>query len=328
MKTRQFFHFFRVSLFLLSIIQISGCGSLLVPKYSDVIYNNRQPLISVTYEYGEIEVRLPLVYLGAKPNILAFQVYSYGDTTQPIISILQEATSEFRVYLPQGVLDINEPTNLIKITPQNPEFETSFVRFKGIRFGSIQLPPKLVRMRPIIVTGTVFLNRDGRHLPGVDVSLKNFDQMIHEVQTDTSGIFMISIPGEYSKADYLQLVGGENLIFKSYRNKLIIKDLFELNIDIGIGPGPGLDEPIYLTNHENVHFRGDPDIGSKTLFLLEEGEPVSVQRVTPSEYFGTIEVELESRKKIKMEGWILRNDLKLLNFNNLFRLEDNYESNL
>lgn len=327
MKKRPIITLLRVVLILLSLVLVSGCSSILVPKYSDVIYNHRQPLISVTYEYGEIEVRLPLVYPGSKPEILAFQVYSYGDTTQPIISILQEASHEFVVYLPQGVLDINKNTNLIKITPQNPEFETSFVRFKGIRFGSIKLPPKPIRMRPIIVTGTVYLNRDESPVAGVDVSLQNFDHLINEVQSDTNGYYMISIPGEYSSAAYLQIVGGENLIFKPYRQKLNIQDSFELSIDIGVGPGPGLKDPIYLTNDNNIHFRGSPDIGSKTLFLLEEGEPVSVTRVTPGEYFGVIEVDLERKSKMKMEGWVYRSDLKLLNFNNLFKQEVSHEKN-
>jgi len=327
MKRHQNFTFLRVVLIILCLVLVSGCSSILVPKYSDVIYNHRQPLISVTYEYGEIEVRLPLVYPGAKPEILAFQVYSYGDTTQPIISILQEASNEFVVYLPQGVLDINENTNLIKITPQNSDFETSFVRFKGIRFGSIKLPPKPIRMRPIIVTGTVYLNRDETPIPGVNVSLQNFDHLINEVQTDENGFYMISIPGEYNQAKHLQLVGGKNLVFKPYRKKLAIQDSFEFSIDIGVGPGPGLDDPIYLTNNDNIHFRGNPDIGSKTLFLLEEGEPVSVKRVTPGEFFGVIEVNLERKQKMKMEGWVYRSDLKLLNYNNLFKQEVPHEKN-
>ncbi|MDP7608480.1 MAG: hypothetical protein QF814_01980, partial [Candidatus Marinimicrobia bacterium] len=64
---------------------MSGCSLLKGPLYPDVIYNNRQPLISVTYEYGEIEVKLPLNYIGVVPEIISFEVYAHGDTANPII---------------------------------------------------------------------------------------------------------------------------------------------------------------------------------------------------------------------------------------------------
>ena len=53
-----------------------------------------------------------------------------------------------------------------------------------------------------------------------------------------------------------------------------------------------------MINKDNAHFREGPDIGSKTLFLLEKGEVVSVQRITPSEFKVSIEVKLESSNKV------------------------------
>ena len=87
-----------------------------------------------------------------------------------------------------------------------------------------------------------------------------------------------------------------------------------------MGPSEEMKEPLYMTNKGNVHFRDGPDIGSKTLFLLEQGEIISVSRVTPGEYFGSIEVELDNAKNIKMEGWINRSDLRLVNMKNIYKL--------
>ena len=78
-------------------------------------------------------------------------------------------------------------------------------------------------------------------------------------------------------------------------------------------------EPIYLTNKDNVHFRDGPEIGAKTLFLLKEGEAISVDRVTLSEYFGSIEVEIDNSKKVEMDGWINRGDLRLVNMRNVYK---------
>jgi len=109
---------------------IAGCSAFRGPLYPDIIYNNRQPLISVTYEYGEIELILPIKYDAAVPDNILFKVFTQGDTLHPVISILQEAPKEFLAYLPQGVLDIQNSTNLIKIIPQDKNFDPIIVRFK------------------------------------------------------------------------------------------------------------------------------------------------------------------------------------------------------
>ena len=83
-----------------------------------------------------------------------------------------------------------------------------------------------------------------------------------------------------------------------------------------MGPSDEMREPLYLTNKNNVHFREGPDIGSETLFLLEEGEIISVTRVTPGEYHVFIEVDLDNEKSVQMDGWIDRTDLRLVNLNN------------
>ena len=98
-------------------------------------------------------------------------------------------------------------------------------------------------------------------------------------------------------------MAGHNLVFKLFKEKLDLSRSRELT---------------YLANKSNVHFRENPDIGSRTLFLLEEGETISVKRVTPGEYYGTIEVELDGKKNVLFDGWVYRSDLKLLQFNNIF----------
>ena len=54
----------------------AGCSSLKGPLYPEIIYNNRQPLISVTYEYGEIQLILPIRYDAAVPDNILFKVFA------------------------------------------------------------------------------------------------------------------------------------------------------------------------------------------------------------------------------------------------------------
>ena len=300
----------------------TGCSSFRGPLFPDIIYNNRQPLISVTYEYGEIQLILPLRYDAAVPDNILFKVYAQGDTLHPIISILQEAPREFLAYLPQGVLDIQNSTNLIKIIPQDKNFDPVTVRFKGISFGRIVLPPKTLRLGQLVVSGKTYFNSNDSMITNVEVSMQNFDNVIYKTRSNETGFYQLAIPGEYRYAEHLRIVAGDNLIFKAFKKKLDFSGNRKIKLDIGIGPSKDMVEPIYLTNKDNVHFRDGPEIGAKTLFLLKEGEAISVDRVTLSEYFGSIEVEIDNSKKVEMDGWINRGDLRLVNMRNVYKKLD------
>ena len=328
MLKRSFKQLFLVGGLLSLLGLMTSCSMIKGPLYPDTIYNNRQPLISVTYEYGEIEVRLPLKYMGAIPDNIEFAVYAQGDTINPIISILQEAPHVFVVYLPQGVLDIHSKANLIKIIPQDSNFQPVSVRFQGIRFGQINLPPKSIIMKQLIVSGKVFLNKNDSIVAGVSVSLQNYDNVIKEINTNKFGFYQIAVPGEYRYAKHLRLVAGRNLIFKPFKKMMDFSESFKQRVDIGVGPGSSMPDPLYLTNEDNVHFREKPDIGSKTLFLLEKGEAITVKRITPGEYKGSIEVSVGQNKNIYLDGWINRSDVILMDLNNIFKKEAGNDSTL
>ena len=307
-------------IYIISILMFNaGCSSLKGPLYPEIIYNNRQPLISVTYEYGEIKLILPIRYDAAVPDNILFKVFAQGDTSHPVISILQEAPKEFLAYLPQGVLDIQNNTNLIKIIPQDRNFDPINIRFKGIRFGRMVLPPKTIRIGQLVVSGKTVLNNNDSIVPHVAISLQNFDNVIHTTRSNESGFYQIAIPGEYKFAEHLRIVAGENLIFNPFSKKLDFSTSRKIKLDIAVGPSEEMKEPLYMTNRDNVHFREGPDIGSETLFLLKKGEVISVDRVTPGEYYGFIEVELDGNRRIKMEGWINRTDLRLVMMENIYK---------
>ena len=89
-------------------------------------------------------------------------------------------------------------------------------------------------------------------------------------------------------------------------------------MNAGIGPSKTMDEPLYITNKHNVHLRENPDIGSTTKFLLPKGESFSVKRTTRGELFGDVEVLLQDGKMVVFEGWVAREDLKLMEIKNIF----------
>ena len=179
------------------------------------------------------------------------------------------------------------------------------VKFKGIRFGKLELGERTIYAKPLIVKGRVFLNSDfSKSLKDVKVSVMNYDNNIQSTLTDELGMYKIAIPGENKDLENLRLLVGENLIYKPFRRNLDFSENLKQKIDAGVGPSIRLKEPLYMINKNNAHFREGPDIGSKTLFLLEKGEVVSIQRITPSEFKVSIEVKLDNSKVVIMEGWV------------------------
>ena len=315
-----FFKYFYNLLFGLVVLLYVSCAQFRGPKYPEIIYNNKQPLISVKYEYGEIQIILPIQYDGDIPENILFKVFAKADTMNPVISFLQEAPIEFRTTLPQGSLDITEKTNLIKIIPQDENFDPVSVRFKGIGFGRIVLPPKLIRSGQLIISGKTSLKNDASILPKVKVAIKDSEDVIFTTSSNDSGFYQIAIPGESRFSENLRIVVGEDLIFKPFSQKLIFKNSRKLKINALLGPSRALRGPLYITEKNNVHFKKGPDIGAEILFLLNQGEVISVDRITPGSYHGFLEVEVESGENVMMEGWINRTDLKELNLNSVRKI--------
>ena len=309
---------------LTGIFLFAGCSAFKPPQYPEVIYNDRKPLISVTYEYGEIDIQASLVYPGLRPDGLIVQVFSRGDTIRPLLSLHQEVSDLIQVYLPQGVFDIEDETNFIKIIPQHPDFVPVWSPFLGIEFGSIILDPIYILPEPLNVTGVVKNQMTDSILANVDVAIYELDQLLQLTHSDAQGNYVLTILGEYKNNEDLRIIAGTDLIFTPFRKDIFFGERKDQIVNIGIGPSQTLAEMgnIYITNKENVHFRDEPHIGGTTQFLLPKGEPIVVQYVSKGLYFGTIEIPLESGVRSQVSGWVTRDDTDLLFFENIFKTDN------
>ena len=309
---------------LTGIFLFAGCSAFKPPQYPEVIYNDRKPLISVTYEYGEIDIQASLVYPGLRPDGLIIQVFSMGDTIRPLLSLHQEVSDLIQVYLPQGVFDIENETNFIKVIPQHPDFVPVWSPFLGIEFGTIILNPIYILPEPLNVTGVVKNQMTDSILVNVDVAIYELDQLLQLTHSDAQGNYALTILGEYKNNEDLRIIAGTDLIFTPFRKDIFFGERKDQIVNIGIGPSQTLAEMgnIYITNKENVHFRDEPHIGGTTQFLLPKGEPIVVQYVSKGLYFGTIEIPLESGVRSQVSGWVTRDDTDLLFFENIFKSDD------
>ena len=314
----------------LAIVLFAGCSSMKPLQYPEVIYNHRQPLVSVTYEYGEIDIDIPIVFPGLVPDALSFEVYAKGDSIHPLLTVKSQPTDLMRVFLPQGVLGIDNIDNFIKIIPHHPDFVSLKVPFLGIDFGTIVLDPIHIVQQPLDVVGIVTNRLTDDPLNKIDVSLFMKDKLLQKVYSNENGEYSLTLPGEFKDQEFLRIIAGEKLIFAPFRKDISFNKTKKLTVNIGLGPSQDLADlgNLYITNKSNVHFRDKPHIGGATLFLLPEGEPIAVEQVSKGLYYGTIEILVSSGKNVKMSGWLEREDTDLLFFENIFKEEDENEQTL
>ena len=99
----------------------SGCGYMFAPKYPDPVYTQRAPLISLRYEYQDIQINVPVQLVNTLPE--AFQVYIYDreNEVDPIFAATYMPEEKIQVFLPQNTLSSDKNGNLLVLYPQGPD---------------------------------------------------------------------------------------------------------------------------------------------------------------------------------------------------------------
>ena len=116
-----------------AIFILSGCGYMFAPKYSDPIYTERAPLISLRYEYQDLHIYAPVQLVNTMPN--AYQVYIFDKDNE--VDALFAATympeEKIEVYLPQNTLSTDKNGNIFVISPQGRDMPDIKIKFTGVK---------------------------------------------------------------------------------------------------------------------------------------------------------------------------------------------------
>ena len=99
----------------------------------------------------------------------------------------------------------------------------------------------------------------------------------------------------------------ENLeIPKGVSSKTI--PLYPMQVDEGVS--------IYKVVKELSPLRKGPENGSETLFLLNSGDLIAVNKVAGDRVYGRVRIDLYNKQSFKyFEGWVLNKNIKLMNGN-------------
>ena len=290
---------------------LSGCGYMFAPKYSDPIYTQRAPLISLRYEYQDIHIYAPLQLVNTLPE--AYQVYIFDKDNE--VDALFAATympeEKIEVYLPQNTLSTDKNGNIIVISPQGRDMPEIRKKFTGIRYGDITLPVTQIIKTPAIVEGIVFRRYDNRMLGGIQLIATDSTGRDFYTKSRMNGDYRFELPNEYGYRNDIVVSAGVGSLFPVVTKDTKFDGNFNLKLDFPLGPSKEFVEQgnLYIIKNNFTPIRETLFNGSLTLFLLSKNDIFVVRQVAGNKLYGLVEIFYTDENAKMISGWVREQDV-------------------
>ena len=290
---------------------LSGCGYMFAPKYSDPIYTQRAPLISLRYEYRDIHIYAPLQVVNTLPQ--AYQVYIYDKDNE--VDALFAATympeEKIEVYLPQNTLSTDKNGTIFVISPQGRDMPEIKIKFTGVRYGDITLPVSKIIKTPAIVEGLVFRRYDDRMLGGIQLVAADSTGRTFYTKSRLDGDYRFELPNEYGYRNDIVVSAGVGSLFPVVKKDAQFNGKFNLEMDFPLGPSKEFVEQgnLYIVINNLTHFRIASSNGSFTPFLLAKNDIVAVTQVAGNRLYGLVEIFWSDENAEMISGWVREQDV-------------------
>ena len=218
-------------LILFTAFIFSSCGYMFAPKYSDPIYTQRAPLISLRYEYQDIHINAPIQLVNTLPE--AFQVYIYDreNEVDPIFAATYMPEEKIDVFLPQNALSTDKNGNIFVIYPQGPDMPEIKHEFTGVRYGKISLPVSKIIKTPAVIEGIVFRRYDERMLGGIQLVATDSTGRTFYTKSRIDGDYRFELPNEYGYRSDIIVSAGVGSLFPVVSKDAVFNGKFDLGID-------------------------------------------------------------------------------------------------
>jgi len=298
-------------LVILAMFILSGCGYMFAPKYSDPIYTQRAPLISLKYEYQDIHIYAPLQLVNTLPE--AYQVYIFDKDNE--VDALFAATympeEKIEVYLPQNTLSTDKNGNIFVISPQGRDMPEIRKKFTGIRYGDIILPVTQIIKTPAIVEGIVFRRSDDRMLGGIQLIATDSTGRDFYTKSRMNGDYRFELPNEYGYRNDIVVSAGVGSLFPVVTMDAQFGGNFNLELDFPLGPSKEFVEQgnLYIIKNNFTPIRTTFFNGSSTLFLLSKNDIFAVRQVAGNKLYGLVEIFYTDENAKMISGWVREQDV-------------------
>ncbi|NOZ75773.1 MAG: carboxypeptidase regulatory-like domain-containing protein [FCB group bacterium] len=292
------------------VIFFSGCA-LTIPEYPQPILLDESS-VSIEYTYGSVEINAPIQIEEGQPTAFRLTLYSGRDTTKAIIERILMPEDRMAVTLPRSLFLPDTLIHKAVIEPLGGDYLTRIHHF-SYTGPTITLPISRIRLRPVIIQGSIHQLRDGSPVSDAEVTVETPRGQRTTIYSDSLGNYRYSFPAEILKDSMVTL---STTLSGSYPvNAKQVRFTTSKNYTINFLVGPSarfyqLGAP-YLVLDNLTPFRVGPENGAKIQFLLPKDETLMVTTVAGDRLKAFIEMKSESSKKSQFqEGWVLSKHVK------------------
>ena len=298
-------------LVILAMFILSSCGYMFAPKYSDPIYTQRAPLMSLKYEYQDIRIYAPLQLVNTLPEAYQVYIFDKDNEVDALFSATYMPEEKIEVYLPQNTLSTDKNGNIFVISPQGRDMPEIRKKFTGIRYGDIILPVTQIIKTPAIVEGIVFRRSNDRMLGGIQLIATDSTGRDFYTKSRMNGDYRFELPNEYGYRNDIVVSAGVGSLFPVVTMDAQFGGNFNLELDFPLGPSKEFIEQgnLYIIKNNFTPIRETLFNGSLTLFLLSKNDIFAVRQVAGNKLYGLVEIFYTDENAKKISGWVREQDV-------------------
>ena len=287
----------------------------------DSLNNSNPPLKSIESKVVEISATLTLGE--NRPSAFKLSLFSRISPSEVLISRMFFPGDTIQVILPEDILSEDTLGNVATIEPIGGSYEKLYRLFtkssEKIDLGNFKIEIKSDIIKLSIIDGI-----ERNPIPMASLKLFYDGKIIFSGKTDSMGYRRLRVPVNRDSLIPVSLridTGGnyplwqENLeVPKGSSSKEI--PLYKLHLDRG--------ESIYKIVKDLSPFRKGPENGSETLFFLNSGDLIAVNKVAGDRMFGKVRIDLYEKQSFNyFEGWVLTKHAELVKNQLRGKIENN-----
>ena len=270
-------------------------------------------LLTKSVESKVVEISATISYDSFEPRAFKLSLFPRKSPSEVYISRMFFPGDSIQIILPYNILSEDTLGNIASLEPVGGSYEKLYRLFTKSK-EKIDLGNFRIKIKSDIIKLSLIDGFDFKPISKALLQISSSSQIIFSAMSDSMGYTRLRIPINRDNTTPVVLrvdTDGryppwqENLeIPKGVSSKTI--PLYPMQVDEGVS--------IYKVVKELSPLRKGPENGSETLFLLNSGDLIAVNKVAGDRVYGRVRIDLYNKQSFKyFEGWVLNKDIKLMN---------------
>ncbi len=308
-------NYLKQGLLLLSFALIWNCAGRKSPQttISNPIYLNKEAEVSIQYEYDVVTLTAPIEIKESSPTAYKLGLFKRSHPAEPFIEKVFFPGEPIKIVLPRNVFDTEELGNRAVLTPFGSDFNPLEHLFSLTEEEELTLPPFIIKPPPAILKIYCFSRGDSLPIAEALISVVDEEGQPKIFNTDSTGYARVetSRPGVDDDVKISVDTQGKT---PPWLGRIMLNSEGRGEKTIWLGSYPETDSSgvVYTVISDLVPLRRGPENGSESIFLLSEGDRITVTKISGDRVFGSTEVYIEAHANpVKFSGWVLKKFLKV-----------------